>query len=389
MNIKKVCVITGSRAEYGLLKLTISEISKSDELDLQLIVTGSHLSESFGNTFKEIEQDGFRINKKLRILTDDESSLGILKSISDSTTQFAEAYQELMPDLVLVLGDRYEIFSASYTAYILRIPIAHIHGGEKTEGAYDEAFRHSITKMSRMHFVSTEEYRKRVIQLGESPEFVFNYGAPGVEALKKIKLYTKENLENKINLRLKDKNVLITYHPETLNQDLSPKEQINQLLHAIQDFRDINFIFTKANADSGGITINNQIEEFVNSYPNAYLYSSLGQMNYLSLLPYVDGVIGNSSSGIIEVPSFNIPTINIGRRQEGRISAESVINVSTDSEKIKKAIEEIYEKGFYKDYKNVTNPYDGGETSKKIINEIKKSNCDFGKAKSFYDLHEQ
>ena len=389
MNIKKVCVITGSRAEYGLLKLTISEISKSDELDLQLIVTGSHLSESFGNTFKEIEQDGFRINKKLRILTDDESSLGILKSISDSTTQFAEAYQELMPDLVLVLGDRYEIFSASYTAYILRIPIAHIHGGEKTEGAYDEAFRHSITKMSRMHFVSTEEYRKRVIQLGESPEFVFNYGAPGVEALKKIKLYTKENLENKINLRLKDKNVLITYHPETLNQDLSPKEQINQLLHAIQDFRDINFIFTKANADSGGITINNQIEKFVNSYPNAYLYSSLGQMNYLSLLPYVDGVIGNSSSGIIEVPSFNIPTINIGRRQEGRISAESVINVSTDSEKIKKAIEEIYEKGFYKDYKNVTNPYDGGETSKKIINEIKKSNCDFGKAKSFYDLHEQ
>ncbi|MDG2228537.1 MAG: UDP-N-acetylglucosamine 2-epimerase [Gammaproteobacteria bacterium] len=389
MNIKKVCVITGSRAEYGLLKLTISEISKSDELDLQLIVTGSHLSESFGNTFKEIEQDGFRINKKLRILTDDESSLGILKSISDSTTQFAEAYQELMPDLVLVLGDRYEIFSASYTAYILRIPIAHIHGGEKTEGAYDEAFRHSITKMSRMHFVSTEEYRKRVIQLGESPEFVFNYGAPGVEALKKIELYTKENLENKINLRLKDKNVLITYHPETLNQDLSPKEQINQLLHAIQDFRDINFIFTKANADSGGITINNQIEKFVNSYPNAYLYSSLGQMNYLSLLPYVDGVIGNSSSGIIEVPSFNIPTINIGRRQEGRISAESVINVSTDSEKIKKAIEEIYEKGFYKDYKNVTNPYDGGETSKKIINEIKKSNCDFGKAKSFYDLHEQ
>ena len=389
MNIKKVCVITGSRAEYGLLKLTISEISKSDELDLQLIVTGSHLSESFGNTFKEIEQDGFRINKKLRILTDDESSLGILKSISDSTTQFAEAYQELMPDLVLVLGDRYEIFSASYTAYILRIPIAHIHGGEKTEGAYDEAFRHSITKMSRMHFVSTEEYRKRVIQLGESPEFVFNYGAPGVEALKKIKLYTKENLENKINLRLKDKNILITYHPETLNQDLSQKEQINQLLHAIQDFRDINFIFTKANADSGGITINNQIEKFVNSYPNAYLYSSLGQMNYLSLLPYVDGVIGNSSSGIIEVPSFNIPTINIGRRQEGRISAESVINVSTDSEKIKKAIEEIYEKGFYKDYKNVTNPYDGGETSKKIINEIKKSNCDFGKAKSFYDLHEQ
>lgn len=389
MNIKKVCVITGSRAEYGLLKLTISEISKSDELDLQLIVTGSHLSESFGNTFKEIEQDGFIINKKLRILTEDESSLGILKSISDSTTQFAEAYQELMPDLVLVLGDRYEIFSASYTAYILRIPIAHIHGGEKTEGAYDEAFRHSITKMSRMHFVSTEEYRKRVIQLGENPECVFNYGAPGIEALKKIELYTKENLENKINLRLKDKNVLITYHPETLNQDLSPKEQINQLLHAIQDFRDINFIFTKANADSGGITINNQIEEFVNSYPNAYLYSSLGQMNYLSLLPFVDGVIGNSSSGIIEVPSFNIPTINIGRRQEGRISAESVINVSTDSEKIKKALEEIYEKGFHKDYKNVTNPYDGGETSKKIVNEIKKSNCDFGKAKSFYDLHEQ
>ena len=382
---RKICIITGTRAEYGLLYWLLKEIEADKELQLQLIVTGMHLSPEFGLTYKEIEKE-FKINKKIEMLLSSDTSVGISKSMGLAQISFAESYDELKPDIVIVLGDRYEIFSATSAAMIARIPIAHIHGGEKTEGLIDEPIRHSITKMSHLHFTATEEYKNRVIQLGENPNKVFNVGGMGIENIKRLKLLTKDEFEKSIEFKLNSKNILVTFHPVTL-ENSTAKEQFQQLLDAIDELEDTNIIFTKANSDTDGRVINQMIDEYVtkNSH-KSIVFTSLGQLRYLSALQYVDAVVGNSSSGLAEAPSFKIGTINIGDRQKGRIKASSVIDCEPNKDSILKSFEKLYSKEFQETLKTTINPYGNGCVSKKIV-EILKS-VDLGNIlkKSFYDL---
>jgi GDP/UDP-N,N'-diacetylbacillosamine 2-epimerase (hydrolysing) len=323
--MKKICVVTGTRAEYGLLYWLMKEIEADKDLELQLIVTGMHLSPEFGLTYKEIEKE-FKINKKIEMLLSSDTSIGISKSMGLAQISFAEAYEELKPDLVIVLGDRYEIFSATSAAMIGKIPVAHLHGGETTEGAFDESIRHSITKMSHLHFTATDEYKNRVIQLGEHPNRVFNVGGMGIENIKKLKLLTRDEFEKSIEFKLNKKNILVTFHPVTL-ENSTAKEQFQELLDVIDELKDTNIIFTKANSDTDGRVINQMIDEYVaKNFHKSIGFSSLGQLRYLSALQFVDAMVGNSSSGLTEAPSFRIGTINIGDRQKGRIKAESVID---------------------------------------------------------------
>ena len=364
-SMRKICVVTGTRAEYGLLYWLMKEIQADTNLELQLIVTGMHLSPEFGLTYKEIEKE-FSINKKIEMLVSSDTPIGISKSMGLAQISFAEAYAELSPDIVVVLGDRYEIFSAATTAMISRIPIAHIHGGETTEGAFDEAIRHSITKMSHLHFVATEEYRHRVIQLGEDAEHVFNFGAPGLDNIRKLKLLSKVDLENEIGFKLGMKNLLVTFHPVTLEQSTA-KDQFQQLLNALDELSDTHIIFTKANSDTDGRIINSKIDSYVTANSNkAIAFTSLGQLRYLSALQYVDAVVGNSSSGLTEAPSFKIGTINIGDRQKGRIKATSVIDCMPDRNAIIGAIQQLYSSVFQENIHDVTNPYGESGASKKI-----------------------
>jgi GDP/UDP-N,N'-diacetylbacillosamine 2-epimerase (hydrolysing) len=305
---RKICVVTGTRAEYGLLYWLMKEIESNKDLELQLIITGMHLSPEFGLTYKEIEKE-FKIDKKIEMLLSSDTPVGISKSMGLAQISFAEAYDELKPDIVVVLGDRYEIFSAVSAALVSRIPIAHIHGGEITEGAIDEAFRHSITKMSHIHFTATEEYRKRVIQLGENPDRVYNVGAMGIENIRRIKLLSKEEFEKSINFKLNEKNILVTFHPVTLENNTA-ENQFSELLEAIDKLKNTNIIFTKANSDTDGRIINKMIDEYVlKNRHKAIAFTSLGQLRYLSAMQYVDAVVGNSSSGIVEDPSFKIGTV--------------------------------------------------------------------------------
>ena len=383
--MKKICVVTGTRAEYGLLYWLLKEIEADKELELQVIVTGMHLSPEFGLTYKEIEKE-FKINKKIEMLLSSDTSVGISKSMGLAQISFAESYDELKPDIVIVLGDRYEIFSATSAAMIARIPIAHIHGGEKTEGAFDESIRHSITKMSHLHFTATDEYKNRVIQLGEDPSRVFNIGGMGIENIKRLKLLSKDEFEKSIEFKLNIKNILVTFHPVTL-ENSTAKEQFQQLLDAIDELEDTNIIFTKANSDTDGRVINQMIDEYVtkNSH-KSIVFTSLGQLRYLSALQYVDAVVGNSSSGLAETPSFKIGTINIGDRQKGRIKASSVIDCEPNKDSILNSFEKLYSKEFQETLKTTINPYGDGCASKKIV-EILKS-VDLGNIlkKSFYDL---
>ncbi|WP_181403240.1 UDP-N-acetylglucosamine 2-epimerase [Aliarcobacter cryaerophilus] len=385
MMARKICIITGTRAEYGLLYWLLKEIEADKELQLQVIVTGMHLSPEFGLTYKEIEKE-FKINKKIEMLLSSDTSVGISKSMGLAQISFAESYDELKPDIVIVLGDRYEIFSATSAAMIARIPIAHISGGETTEGAFDEAIRHSITKMSHLHFTATNEYKNRVIQLGENPSRVFNVGGMGIENIKRLKLLSKEEFEKSIEFKLNIKNILVTFHPVTL-ENSTAKEQFQQLLDAIDELEDTNIIFTKANSDTDGRVINQMIDEYVtkNSH-KSIVFTSLGQLRYLSALQYVDAVVGNSSSGLAEAPSFRIGTINIGDRQKGRIKASSVIDCEPNKDSILKSFEKLYSKEFQETLKTTINPYGNGCASKKIV-EILKS-VDLGNIlkKSFYDL---
>ena len=382
---RKICVVTGTRAEYGLLYWLLKEIEADKELELQVIVTGMHLSPEFGLTYKEIEKE-FKINKKIEMLLSSDTSVGISKSMGLAQISFAESYDELKPDIVIVLGDRYEIFSATSAAMIARIPIAHIHGGEKTEGAFDESIRHSITKMSHLHFTATEEYKNRVIQLGENPNKVFNVGGMGIENIKRLKLLSKDEIEKSIEFKLNSKNILVTFHPVTL-ENSTAQEQFKELLDAIDELEDTNIIFTKANSDTDGRVINQMIDEYVtkNSH-KSIVFTSLGQLRYLSALQYVDAVVGNSSSGLAEAPSFKIGTINIGDRQKGRIKASSVIECEPNKDSILKSFEKLYSKEFQETLKTTINPYGDGYASKKIV-EILKS-VDLGNIlkKSFYDL---
>jgi len=381
---QKICIITGTRAEYGLLYWLMKRIDKEKSLTLQLIVTGMHLSSEFGLTYQEIEKD-FKIDKKIEILLSSDTTIGISKSMGLAQISFAEAYEDLNPDLVIVLGDRYEIFSATSAAMVARIPIAHIHGGEATQGAIDEAIRHSITKMSHLHFTATKEYKKRVIQLGENPQFVFNVGGMGIENIKKLKLLNRKEFEKNINFKLNKRNILVTYHPVTLEKNTTKKYFLN-ILDAIDQLKDTNIIFTKSNSDADGRLINTMIEEYVSSNKHkAVVFTSLGQLKYLSALQYVDAVVGNSSSGLLEVPSFKIGTINIGNRQKGRIKAKSVIDCNPIKEDILNCFKELYSASFQEKLQNVKNPYGNGNVSKKIIKILKQQNFNSLVFKTFYD----
>ena len=385
MSKRRVCIVTGSRAEYGLLYWLIKEVKADKDLKLQLIVTGMHLSSEFGSTYKEIEKD-FKIDKKIDMQLSFDTSVGISRSMGIAQTSIAEAYNELKPDIVVVLGDRYEIFSAASAAMIAKIPIAHIHGGEITEGSWDDCIRHCISKMSHLHFTATEEYKNRVIQLGEHPNRVFNVGGVGIENIKRLKLLSKNELENLINFKLNKRNLLITFHPVTLDNNTS-QEQFQELLDAINKLDDTNIIFTKTNSDLNGKVINKMIDGYTSGNPKKSIgFTSLGQLRYLSTLQYVDAVVGNSSSGLLEAPSFKIGTINIGDRQKGRIKAPSVINCEPKKNSILVALTELYSKKFLKILKTSINPYGDGHSSQKIIKKIKKVDLNTILKKSFYNL---
>ena len=384
MNKRKVCVVTGTRAEYGLLYWLMKEIQSDKDLQLQLIVTGMHLSSEFGLTYKEIEKN-FKIDKKVEMLLSSDTVLGISKSMGLAQISFSEAYEELAPDILIVLGDRYEIFSAVSSAMISRIPIAHISGGEVTEGVIDEAIRHAITKMSHLHFVSTEEYKNRVIQLGEHPNRVFNFGAIGIDNINKLKLFSKNEFVKSIDFSLNKKNILVTFHPVTLEKSTS-KEQFQELLNSIDELEDTNIIFTKSNSDTDGRVINQMIDAYVSRNNNAVSFISMGQVRYISALKFVDAVVGNSSSGLTEAPIFGIGTINIGDRQKGRINLGSVINCNPTKESISNAFNELYSERFQKALSIVKSPYGNGGTSKKIKNIVKNFDLNNILKKSFYDV---
>jgi GDP/UDP-N,N'-diacetylbacillosamine 2-epimerase (hydrolysing) len=382
---RKVCVVTGTRAEYGLLYWLIKEIEADKELELQIIATGMHLSPEFGLTYKEIEKD-FKINKKIEMMLSSDNHIGISKSMGLAQISFADTYEELKPDIIVVLGDRYEIFSAASAAMIAKIPIAHLHGGETSEGAFDESIRHSITKMSHIHFTATEEYRNRVIQLGEHPNRVFVVGAMGIENINRLELLTKKKFEKSIDFKLNKNNILVTFHPVTLETGTA-KIQFQELLDAIDELKETNIIFTKANSDTDGRTINKMIDKYVAGNNNkSALFDSLGQLRYLSALKYVDAVVGNSSSGLLEAPSFKIGSINIGDRQKGRIKADNVIDCLPDKASIKNAFKRLYSKEFQSAVKNCDNPFGDGYSSKIIVKVLKNQKLDNILKKSFHDL---
>jgi GDP/UDP-N,N'-diacetylbacillosamine 2-epimerase (hydrolysing) len=382
---RKICVVTGTRAEYGLLYWLMKEIEADSTLQLQVVVTGMHLSPEFGLTYKEVEK-AFNIDKKVEMLLSSDTAVGISKSMGLAQIGFAEAYSDLQPDIIVVLGDRYEIFSAVSAAMVAAIPVAHLHGGETTEGAFDEAIRHSITKMSHLHFTATEVYRKRVVQLGEDPSRVFYVGGLGIENIQRLTLLSKDDFEKSIDFKLNQKNIMVTFHPVTL-ENATAKEQFQALLNAIDTLEETHIIFTKANADTDGRVINTMIDAYVERHKQkAVAFTSLGQLRYLSALQYVDGVVGNSSSGIIEAPSFRIGTIDIGDRQKGRVKAQSIIECQPVKEEIEEALKRLYTQAFQKSLETIQNPYDHGLSSLKIVDVLKKSTLTSMLKKSFYDV---
>ena len=383
MNVRKVCVVTGTRADYGLLYWLMKEINGDKEMQLQLIVTGMHLSSEFGNTYKVIEKE-FKIDEKIKMALSSDSEIDISRSMGLAQIAFSEAYQKLKPDIILVLGDRFEIFSAATAAMILRLPIAHLHGGETTEGVIDEAIRHSITKMSHLHFVVHDDYKKRVIQLGEDPKRVFNFGAVGNDNIKKLELPSKSEFQKLINFKLNKKNIIVTFHPVTLENSTS-KVQFNELLNSIKKLKDTNVIFTKSNSDHDGKIINIMIDDYVSENTHCIAFHSLGQLKYLSALKYVDAIVGNSSSGILEAPSFKIGTINIGDRQKGRVKAASILDCSPTSESISKAFDTLYSKDFQNLLLRVESPFGDGGASKKIKQIVKTFDLSNVLKKVFYN----
>lgn len=384
--MKRVCVVTGTRAEYGLLYWTMKQMQNSSDFDLQICVTGMHLAPEFGLTYSQIEADGFFINEKIEVLLSSDTAIGVSKSIGLGMIGFSEAFQRLKPEIILLLGDRFEIFSAAAAAMVSRIPIAHCHGGEATEGLIDESIRHSVTKMSHLHFTSTEEYRNRVIQLGEHPDRVFNVGALGIENINRLKLLSRSETEASINFKLAKKNILITFHPVTLEHATS-EEQFSELLGALDSIENTNIIFTKPNADTDGRVLISMIDEYVaKNTDKSISFISLGQLRYLSLLQFVDVVVGNSSSGLIEVPSFKIPTINIGDRQRGRLKSASVIDCDPNKTSIIEALKTAYSDSFRDSLASVKNLYGNGDSSSKIISILHKVDLSGILKKKFYNL---
>lgn len=393
--IKSICIVTSSRAEYGILKPLIQKLLLEPQFDIKVAVTGMHLSDRFGNTFQEIEKDGIPIDKKIPILTEDDSSIGVSKTLAAALEKFTEYFHNSSPDLLILLGDRYEIMGVALAAMNERIPIAHLHGGETTEGAIDEGIRHSITKLSYFHFTSTKEHRKRVIQLGEDPNRVFNVGALGVENVLHTKLYKYQELSKELGLEKDKPYGLVTYHPVTLEQNSKYQnhslEALKQLLEALEEFPDMQYIITKANADAGGQKINEYLDQYAKTNHTAHVFTSLGMKRYLSAVKYSAFVIGNSSSGIIEVPSFHIPTIDIGIRQKGRMCAQSVLHCGETKAEIVEAIKKARQPQFLNLCKQIENPYGKGDTSTQIVEIIKQRLLKEPKTaidlkKKFYDI---
>lgn len=384
--MRKICVVTGSRAEYGLLSGLMRVIQADTELQLQVIATNMHLSPEFGLTYKDIERDGFRIDKKVQMLLSSDTANATTKSVGLATIGFADAYEDLQPDLIVVLGDRFEILAAVSAALFYKIPVAHLHGGEITEGAYDDCIRHAITKMSHLHFTSTEAYRQRVIQLGEQPERVFYVGAIGVENTKRILPLAKKELEDSIHFSLGDKSMLVTYHPVTL-ENHTAASQCQNLLDALDEFPDYKVIFTLPNSDTDGRILIQMIQDYVAVHSERCMsVPSLGLKRYLSALRYVDAVVGNSSSGIIEVPSFGIPTLDIGDRQKGRIASDSVVHCGTDKREIVDGLKIALSREQKDKAKRCLNPYDKENTTQAILDVIKHYPLDKLIHKSFYNI---
>ncbi len=362
---KQVAVVTGTRAEYGLLRPVCEKLRESEQLSLALVVTGAHLSERYGNTVTEIEADGMPIAAKIPILNHPSTALGTCHTIGDAIGLFADYFAETRPDCVLVLGDRYEIFAAATAAAVLRIPLAHISGGDVTAGAADEFFRHSITKMASIHFPSCAAYAARIIRMGEEPRRVFNVGGLGDENIRTMQLLSKEELTRRFSFDFSHPYLLVTYHPVTLGGD--PAEEVKALLAALDRFPQLGLIFTKANADAGGETINRLLDEYTARRANAVAFTSMGALGYLSAMRYCEAVVGNSSSGVVEAPSFQKPTVNIGDRQKGRLRCRSILDCGTDTDAIERTLRVALSPAFALGCKNSRSPYNGGDTSGRIV----------------------
>lgn len=387
---KKITVLTATRAEYGLLSPIIKKLMVEEDIQVEVVVTGMHLSPEYGYTYREIEEDGICIAKKIEIIMSTDSAVGVSKSMGLAMISCAEYFEESAPDALLVLGDRYETLAVCCAAMNACIPIVHLHGGESTEGMIDEAVRHSITKMSYLHFTATEAYRRRVIQLGEYPERVFCSGAVGVENARNVPLLSKSGLEESLKISLHRPYALVTFHPVTLEHDRVEKE-IQELLLALEQFKDMQFIFTRANADRGGKVINKIIDVFASCHENAFVFDSLGMRRYLSAVEYCEMVIGNSSSGLIEVPSFHKPTINIGNRQKGRIRGTTVIDCEPEYKAIFEAMNKARTAEFKAVCKVAKNPYEKTGTSDFIVEKIKSEllYTDINLMKKFYDIKKE
>jgi len=380
---RKICVVTGSRADYGCLRWVMQAISEMPGLELQIIATGMHLSPEFGLTYLQIEKDGFSIDEKIEMLLSADTPVALAKSMGLGLIGFGEALQRLRPDLLFVLGDRFEIFAAAAAATVAGIPIAHAHGGETTEGAFDEALRHSITKMSHLHFVAAPEYRRRVIQMGERPERVWVVGALGLDNLAKLKLLDRGELEGSLSFKLGRRNLLVTFHPVTL-ENATFEAQMIELLCALEAQEDTHLIFTMPNADTGGRLAVEMIQRFVAGHPNARAYVSLGEQRYLSCIRHVDAVVGNSSSGLIEVPSFGKGTVNIGDRQRGRLKAQSVIDCAPARSAIHDALQHLYSPTFQAQLSAARNPYGEPGASDKVVAVLRDYPLEDILKKSFY-----
>ena len=383
--MRKICFVTGTRAEYGLLSRLMRLVKEDNDLRLQVIATNMHLMPEYGETYKEIKKDGFTIDKKVYMHKPSDDAHGIISSMAEEMQGMNDALSELKPDILVLLGDRYEILVAAQVALIHRIPIAHIHGGEVTEGAFDDAIRHSVTKMSSLHFTSCEEYRHRVIQMGEQPSRVFDVGSLGVENIKAVPLMTKDELEASLDFKIDTQTILVTYHPVTLGGD--PAKDIREFLDALDQFKDLKVIFTMPNSDTGRDAIALAVENYVEKHSNsAKAYTSLGLRRYLSTLQFVKAAVGNSSSGIIEVPSFGIPTLNIGDRQKGRLASKSVVNCGTSKDEVIAGLKLCLSEEMQKAAKTYENPYAKPDTANLIYQELKNGELAGLNLKTFYDL---
>lgn len=382
-----ICIVTGTRAEFGLLTPLIKRTWADTDLALKLVLTGAHLSPLHGNTRDDVLRENFPIAKEIPILLDRDDAQGISDVLATAISSFAAYFLESKPGLVIILGDRYEMLGVAIAALLTKTPIAHLYGGDVTEGAVDEAIRHSITKMSALHFTSCEIYRKRVIQLGEIPENVYNVGSLAVENILTMELMNRQDLSKAIGFSLEEPYALLTFHPATLDPS-TPRDQFTQLLMALDRCPDLNIIFTKSNADEGGFLINGMIDEYVARHPRTTVgFHSMGQLKYLSAMKHCELVIGNSSSGIVETPSFAVPTVNIGSRQRGRLQGTNTINCEADADAIENAIRKVRTPEFKRVAKDTLNPYGKGDTSVRIVNLIKERMQEgIDLRKPFYDI---